>query len=160
MIIVNSRYLMTSPSRLPRPQRVVAAAGFVAGGVLIAWSSYLHFHLWTTGYRHIPTIGPLFLLQTIAGAIVALTIIAVRRVWVAVLGVGFALSTVVGFLVSTGPGLFDFNDSWSAPFARESVVVEIAAVLVLALAATLCVFCGRSTSSILWQTTPGMREGT
>jgi hypothetical protein len=78
---------------------VVATAGFAAGGLLMLWSAYIHFHLWhePLGYRQIPTIGPLFLLQSIGGLVLGLAVIAVRRVWAAILGIGYALSTLVGF---------------------------------------------------------------
>jgi hypothetical protein len=34
---------------------------------LLAWIGYIHLHLWQEGYRHIPTNGPLFLLDAVAG---------------------------------------------------------------------------------------------
>ena len=109
------------------------------GGLLIVWSSYIHFHLWQkVGYRHIPTIGPLFLVQSIAGLVVGLTVIAARRVWVAILGAGFAASTMVGFLITVEHGLFGFKDGWSAPFAQQAFAIEIATIVVLALAGLLC----------------------
>ena len=39
----------------------------------------------------------------------------------AVLGAGFAASTMIGFFISIGHGLFGFEDSWSAPFAHQGV---------------------------------------
>jgi len=35
---------------------------------LLAWIGYIHLHLWLEGYRHIPTNGPLFLLDAVAGS--------------------------------------------------------------------------------------------
>ena len=34
---------------------------------LLAWIGYIHLHLWQEGYRHIPTNGPLFLLDAVLG---------------------------------------------------------------------------------------------
>jgi hypothetical protein len=34
---------------------------------LLAWIGYVHLHLWQEGYRQIPTNGPLFLLDAVAG---------------------------------------------------------------------------------------------
>ena len=134
----------------PVQSRATGAAttiAFVAGGLLLAWSGYLHFHLWRgLGYRHIPTIGPLFLLQSVAGLGLGLLIIAVRRVWTAVLGVGFAASTVIGFLISVEHGLFGFKDSWSAPFAHQAFAIEVAAIVILVVAGTLC-FLGTTSKS-------------
>jgi hypothetical protein len=68
-------------------------------------------------------------------------VVAVRRVWVAILGIGYAISTLVGFLLSVGltDGLFNFKETWAAPFADQALGVEIAIVVVLGLTAVLCV---------------------
>ena len=116
-----------------------ATSAFVAAGLLIIWSSYIHFHLWQSlGYRHIATIGPLFLLQSIGGLLIGLLIIASRRVWAAVLGAGFAISTMIGFLISVENGLFGFKDTWSAPFAHQTFALEIAIIGVCIVAGVLC----------------------
>ena len=112
----------------------------MVGGLLLLWSSFIHFHLWseTNGYRSIATIGPLFLLQSVSGLVVGLGVIAVRRLWAALLGLGFALVTLAGFLISVDHGLFGFKDSWLAPFAQQAFGIEVAAVVVFGVAAGLC----------------------
>jgi hypothetical protein len=130
--------LLAKPGPATRPKGAAGTVAFVAGGILIIWLSYIHFHLWDIGYRHIATIGPLFLLQSIAGLFIGLLVIALRRVWTAVVGIGFALATMVGFLISVENGLFGFKDSWSAPFAGLSFTVEIVTAAVLAVGALVC----------------------
>jgi hypothetical protein len=71
----------------------------------LIWLSYIHYHLWQTGYRHIATIGALFLVQSIVGLLIGILCIGVRRVWTAVVGAGFALGTMAGFLISVAHGL-------------------------------------------------------
>lgn len=119
---------------------LAATACYVAGGLLLVWSAYVHFHLWgeTDGYRSIPTIGPLFLFQSIAGLVIGVGVIAARRVWAAVIGVGFALATLAGFLITVANGLFGFKDSWLAPYAKEAFIIEVIAAGVLIVAAALC----------------------
>jgi hypothetical protein len=135
-------YLSYGPGRARRAVSLAATVGFAIGGLLILWSAYIHFHLWNEpeGYRHISVIGPLFLLQSIGGLVVGLAVVAVRRVWVAICGIGYALSTLVGFLLTVGltDGLFNFKETWAAPFADQALAVEIAVVVVLALTAILC----------------------
>lgn len=123
-----------------RPLDVATTASFVVGGGLLIWSAFIHFHLWGEpgGYRSIATIGPLFLLQSIAGLVIGLGVIAVRRLWAAVIGVGFVLSTLAGFLISVTHGLFGFKETWLAPFAQQAFGIEVAAVVVLTAAALLC----------------------
>jgi hypothetical protein len=147
------RYLSYGPDRTPSAVRPVATVGFVVGGLLVLWSAYIHFHLWNEpqGYRHISVIGPLFLLQSIGGHGVGVAIVTGRRVWVAICGIGYALTTLVGFLLSVGltDGLFNFKETWVAPFADQALAIEIAVVVVLALTATLCVaWAGRGTMAI------------
>jgi hypothetical protein len=105
--------------------------------VLVALTSSIHLHLWADGYRSIPVVGPLFLVQGIAGAVLTLALIGWRRMLTAVVGIGFMLSTVGGLLISVNFGLFGFMDSLAAPFAGMSLVVEIAGALDLGLVGAL-----------------------
>src|SRR5260370_27065686 len=66
---------LASPRRPPatgpgavRPVAALLRLGCVA---LLAWIGYIHLHLWQEGYRHIPTNGPLFLLDAAAGFVLA-----------------------------------------------------------------------------------------
>jgi len=143
--------LWRGPGRSRRALDLAATTAFAVGGLLLVCSAYIHFHLWseTSGYRAIPTIGPLFLLQSIAGLVIGVGVVAVRRLWAAVIGIGFALSTMAGFLISVAHGLFGFKDSWLAPFAKEAFTIEGIAAAVLVIAAALC----------LIGSAPGVRSG-
>jgi len=121
-----------------RAPRATAAVTSVTGGLLLAWSAYLHFHLWqSAGYRHIPTIGTLFILQAMTGFVLAFVTIVVRRAWAAFVGAGFSASTAAGLLVSIYHGLFGFKDSWAAPFARLTFAIELIALVLLSLSVVL-----------------------
>jgi hypothetical protein len=134
-------YLGRGPGRGTGALDLAATAAFVVGGLLVLWSAYLHFHLWneSDGYRDISVIGPLFLAQAIGGLILGLAAIAVRRVWAAVAGAGFGLSTLVGFLLTVGlpKGLFNFKETWLAPYADQAFGIEIALTAVFLLAGVL-----------------------
>jgi hypothetical protein len=130
--------LRAGPGLSRHPRDLAATLTFVVGAALIIWSASIHLDLWNQGYRSIATIGPLFLLQFIGGLVVGLLVLAVRNVWAALVGIGFGLSTVGGFLLSVTMGLFKFKDSWDAPFAKEAFVLEISIVIVLAIAGALC----------------------
>lgn len=130
------------PGRASASLGAAATVAYVIGALLVLWSAYIHFHLWneTDGYRRIATIGPLFLAQSTGGLVVGILVVAVRRVWAAVIGMGFAASTLVGFLLTVGltKGLFNFKESWAAPFAGLAFAVEVAATAGLLLAGALC----------------------
>jgi hypothetical protein len=120
-----------------RPQDLEATAAFAVGGLLVVGSAYIHFHFWggDNGYRAIPTIGPPYPLQSIAGLLIGTGVVAVRPLWATAVGIGFSLLTVAGYLVSGAHGLFGFKDSWLAPFAKEAFTIEVVAAAVLTLAA-------------------------
>src|SRR6202044_3640621 len=85
--------------------------GIVIGSALLAASSAIHLELWSTGYRTIPTIGPLFLVQVIAGALLAVLLLLSRRLLMVAAAAGFMIATIGGLLLSVCVGLFGFMDS-------------------------------------------------
>jgi predicted lipoprotein with Yx(FWY)xxD motif len=106
----------------------------VAGSVLLAVSAGIHLDLYLTGYRSIPTIGWLFLLQVIAGFVLAAAVLVTRSRLAAAAGAGFALSTLGGYLLSVWIGLFGFKEVRTTAGIAAGLV-EVAAFAALALAA-------------------------
>ena len=81
---------------------VGAAALFATGGI--------HLDLYVTGYRFIPTIGVLFILQVVAAMTLGIVVVAIPRRIAAIAGALFALSTLGGYLLSLWVGLFGFKE--------------------------------------------------
>jgi hypothetical protein len=113
--------------------------GIVLGSALLAQSSAIHLELWSMGYRSIPTIGPLFLMQAIAGILLAGLLLLSRRLLVVAAAAGFMIATIGGLLLSVSVGLFGFMDSLAAPYAGLSLGVESAGAVVLAAIGTVLV---------------------
>ena len=109
----------------------------VAGSGLLIATAAIHLDLYLTGYRTIPTIGWLFLLQVIAafGLGLAVLVIPSRLViasrLAAAAGAGFALATLGGYLLSVWTGLFGFKEVRTTA-GIVAGVVEVAAFVVLA----------------------------
>jgi hypothetical protein len=118
-------------------RRIAITLGFVLGWALLASSSAIHLQLWAMGYRTIPTIGALFLVQGIAGLLLAFLLLLWRRLGVVFAGCGFLAATVGGLLVSVQFGLFGFRDTLAAPYAGLSLLLEITGVVVLAVLGTV-----------------------
>jgi hypothetical protein len=121
---------------------VVASLLIVVGAGLVAWSAGIHLHLWHSGYRAIPTIGPLFLLQSVTGfviaaVLVAAALVAMGRIVAGLVAIGFLASTVGGLIISATRGLFGFHDGLNAPLATTSLVVECTGIVVIAAAVAL-----------------------
>jgi len=105
------------------------------GAGLLVWMGWIHLHLWSEGYKHIATVGPLFMANFVAAITATLVLLAVptrRLVAAAALaGACLAVGTALGLVLSINVGLFGFTDSWNAPFAHLSLAVEITAGAVL-----------------------------
>jgi len=104
----------------------------VAGAALLAATGGIHLDLYLTGYRSIPTIGWLFLLQVIAAFGLALAVLVSGSRPAAAAGAGFALSTLGGYLLSVWIGLFGFKEVRTTA-GIVAGVIEVAAFATLAI---------------------------
>jgi predicted lipoprotein with Yx(FWY)xxD motif len=103
----------------------------ITGAGLLIAAAAIHLDLYLTGYRSIPVIGGLFLLQVIVGfGVGAMVLITGSRV-AAAAGAVFALATLGGFLLSVWAGLFGFTEVRTMAGIAAGVV-EVAAFAVLA----------------------------
>ena len=109
----------------------------VAGAGLLIATGAIHLDLYLTGYRTIPTIGWLFLLQVIAAFGRGLAVLAIPGRIVlasrlaAAAGAGFALATLGGYLLSVWIGLFGLTEVRTTA-GIVAGVIEVAAFAVLA----------------------------
>jgi predicted lipoprotein with Yx(FWY)xxD motif len=108
----------------------------LAGAGLLAATGAIHLDLYLTGYRTIPTIGWLFLLQVITAFLLAALILATGSQLVSAAGAGFALSTLGGYALSIWFGLFGFREVRTTAGVVAGVV-EVAAVAVLGVLAVV-----------------------
>jgi hypothetical protein len=131
-------YVSVKPSGSPA-RRAAITLGMAVGSALLATSGAIHLHLWAMGYRTIPTIGPLFLIQGLAGAAMAILLAVSRRLLIVVTAAGFMVATIGGYLISIYVGLFGFMDTLAAPFAAVSLGVESAGAVVLGVVGTVIV---------------------
>jgi predicted lipoprotein with Yx(FWY)xxD motif len=103
----------------------------VAGAGLLAATGAIHLDLYLTGYRSIPTIGWLFLLQVITAFALAATVLTTGSRLAAAAGAGFALATLGGYLLSIWVGLFGFKEIRTTAGVVAGVI-EVAAFAALA----------------------------
>jgi predicted lipoprotein with Yx(FWY)xxD motif len=103
----------------------------VVGAGLLAATGAIHLDLYLTGYRNIPTIGWLFLLQVIAAFGLALLVLVRGGRLAAALGAGFAVATLGGYLLSIWFGLFGFREVRTTA-GIVAGLIEVATFAVLA----------------------------
>jgi plastocyanin len=117
-----------NPGPRSHPQRF---ALLIAGAALLVATGAIHLDLYLTGYRHIPTIGWLFLLQVITAFALAAGLLLIRSPLLAAAGAGFAASTLAGYLLSLWIGLFGFTEVRTTA-GIVAAVIEIGAFCTLA----------------------------
>lgn len=120
-----------------RWRRALVTLAASSGGGLVSASGAIHLDLWDMGYRHVPTIGWLFLFQGIAGVLLGALIVIRRRIVPVASGGLFLAATIGGLLLSATVGIFGFHDHLDAPLAGASLAVEAAGLVVLLVAGAL-----------------------
>jgi hypothetical protein len=106
----------------------------ISGAVLLAVSASIHLDLYLTGYRKIPTIGWLFLLQVIVGFMLTIAALVTRSRLAAAASAALALSTLAAYLLAVWIGLFGFKEIRTRA-GLAAGLIEVAAFATLALAA-------------------------
>ena len=122
--------------RLPAVHARARPALRLAGGGLLVAAGAIHLDLYLTGYRSIPTIGWLFLLQVIAAFGLGVVVLATGGWLAAAAGAGFALATLGGYLLSLWIGLFGFTEVRTTA-GIVAGVIDVAAFAALAGLASL-----------------------
>jgi hypothetical protein len=100
-------------------------------GLMIA-SGLIHLHLWDIAYRHVKTLDQLFLVQVVAALVLAVALLVTRHVLVVAASLLLMAGTIVGFLLARSVGIFGFKLTFTSGLANTVLVVEIAAVVLLA----------------------------
>lgn len=103
----------------------------ISGSGLLVATGAIHLDLYLTGYRTIPTIGWLFLLQVISAFGLSAAIIVSDRRLVSAAGAGFFMATLVGYLLSLRIGLLGFREVRTTA-GLAAAVIEIVGFAALA----------------------------
>ncbi len=111
---------------MERLVRLPAATLLLVGG-------FVHLQLWQDGYRAIPNIGPLFLVNVAAAALIAVALVIRPSRWIVVAGVGFALTSLGALVMSRTVGLLGFTERMWTDEAFRTVAAEIGATVGIAM---------------------------
>lgn len=92
-------------------------------------SAAVHLWLWTEGVRDQDKIGPMFMVNAVAGVVIAVLLVTWRH-WVPLLlVVGFGASTLGAFLISTTVGLFGVHAAWEGWDEWTAAAAEVVAIV-------------------------------
>jgi hypothetical protein len=122
----------SGPDRRPGRAGWATTAGLrVTGAGLLIATAAIHLDLYLTGYRTIPVIGGLFLLQVIVGFLAGTVVLVTGSRLAAAGGAVFAPATLGGYLLSVWIGLFGFTEVRTTAGIAAGVI-EVAAFAALA----------------------------
>lgn len=108
--------------------RILAAAAALVSGAV-------HLKLWFDGTRDLDVVGPAFMVNAVAGLVIAGLLVTWRH-WVPLfLAFGFGVSTLAAFVVSATVGLFGVHASWSGFYTWAAAVSEVVVIVAALLAA-------------------------
>src|SRR5215468_9536576 len=114
---------------VPRSMRnfvINVSRGLAAAGVFLA--AVVHLDLWAQGFRSIETIGPLFMLNFVAGMIIGLGVLVWRHWLPALAAAGFGAATVAAFWISVIHGLFGVKETTAGSSEILAEIAEYSAV--------------------------------
>jgi len=104
------------------------------GAASLLGMAWIHWHLYGLGYRTVPTIGPLFLLNAVLGVVLALAVLLAPGRWLRVAcaaGALFQIGTLAALVQSLTIGAFGFTETLNAPLILPTFLVEGFGFLVL-----------------------------
>jgi hypothetical protein len=105
---------------------------FLCDAGLMVASGLIHLHLWDIAYRHVKTLDVLFLVQVVAALLLAVTLLVTRHLLAVVASLLLMAGTIVGFLLARTVGIFGFKLTFTSGLANTVLIIEVAAVVLLA----------------------------
>jgi len=125
---------------MSEPSRGALTAVRVLSAIALAAAGGIHLYLIFVGVG--PLLAVLFVLNAVAGFVLAIGMLVARGVLLrvtVVLGLLFLLASLAALLLALTVGLFGIRETWGFTLVPETVVVEAIGVVVLAFA-TAAVF--------------------
>ncbi|GAB2915364.1 hypothetical protein [Streptomyces mayteni] len=103
--------------------RLLVAAGLIG-------SAWVHWVVWDDWARFMDVVGPLFMVNVIAGPVIALAVLLWRGHWLPELAaVGFGLATLGAYVMSLTVGFFDVQEQFRTDEELWGVITEAACVV-------------------------------
>lgn len=112
----------------------MTARSFGAAAALV--SAAIHLWLWFDGVREQGVVGALFLLNVVAGVVIAVLLMRSTSWLPLFLLGGFGASTLGAFVIASTVGLFGIHTEWAGFAVWAATVSEVACIVCAVLAAT------------------------
>jgi hypothetical protein len=113
----------------------VSLSLFLAGALALAGEATVHVQQYFALFHDVPWIGPLFLANAVACAVVIAGLADPRtRDLAALAGVATSAIALASLIVSYGQGLFGWHEAGFRPIIELTVIFELAAIVLLSAA--------------------------
>ena len=102
----------------------------IIAALAVLVSAYVHLYEWLNGMRHVHVIGPLFVVNIVAGVVIAVLLVTWKHWFAPFLAFGFGASTLAGFAIATTTaGLFGDHEKWQGNYVWAAAIAETVAIL-------------------------------
>jgi hypothetical protein len=102
----------------------------IIAAIAVLVSAYVHLYEWLNGMRHVHVIGPLFVVNIVAGVVIAVLLVTWKHWFAPFLAFGFGASTLAGFAIATtSAGLFGDHEKWQGSYVWAAAIAEAVTVL-------------------------------
>jgi hypothetical protein len=102
----------------------------IIAAIAVLVSAYVHLREWLDGMRHVHVIGGLFVVNIVAGVVIAGLLLTWKHWLAPFLAFGFGASTLGGFIIaSTSAGLFGDHEKWQGSYVWVAAIVEAVAIV-------------------------------
>jgi hypothetical protein len=102
----------------------------IIAAIAVLVSAYVHLYEWLNGMRHVHVIGPLFVVNIVAGVVIAVLLVTWKHWFAPFLAFGFGASTLAGFAIATtSAGLFGDHEKWQGSYVWVAAIAEAVTVL-------------------------------
>ena len=102
----------------------------IVAAIAVLVSAYVHLREWLDGMRHVHVIGPLFVVNIVAGVVIAVLLLTWKHWLAPFLALGFGASTLGGFAIATtSAGLFGDHEKWQGSYVWIAAASEVVAII-------------------------------
>jgi hypothetical protein len=98
------------------------------GAVALLGSAWVHWVVWLDWASFTPVVGPLFLVNVVAGVVIAIALLLWRH-WLSVLAtIGFGAGTLAAYVLSVTVGFFGVQEQFQTSEEVWGVITEVGCI--------------------------------
>jgi len=101
----------------------------LVGAAALLVSAAVHLYLWFDGVRK-QSVGPMFLVNVVAGVVIAVLIVRWRHWLPAFLTIGFGVATLAAFTIASTVGLLGVHTEWKGGSVWTAAIAEVVCIVV------------------------------